>query len=301
MATDDHLLVHRGDGICRITLNRPERRNALSVPMLQDLEAVLWDADRDRSIHCISIAGAGTGFCSGYDLSERTVGGAYDDPDRDYRDGKTIDDDVWFLGRSQRLRMAIFDLHKPVVAQIHGFCLAGGTDLALLCDMLIAADDARIGFPPVKNFGSPANNMWLYHCGPQWAKRLTLTGDLITGADAARIGLVMKAVPAHLLDAEVDGLLRRLATIDADLLSANKRMINLGMELMGARTLQRIAVEADARGHRAPAAREFTRTMRDHGVRHAIKARDAAFPDSEARVDRPEIRDAEGRFIDDSD
>jgi enoyl-CoA hydratase len=300
MSTTDHLLVHRGDGICRITLNRPDRRNALTVPMLQDLEAVLWDADRDRSIHCISIVGAGSGFCSGYDLSEGT-GGADDAADRDYRDGRTIDDDAWYLSRSQQLRMSIFDLHKPVVAQIHGFCLAGGTDLALLCDMLIAADDARIGFPPVKNLGSPANNMWLYHCGPQWAKRLTLTGDIISGADAAKIGLVMKAVPAHLLQAEVDGLLHRMTGIDADLLSTNKRMINLGMELMGARTLQRIAVEADARGHRAAAAREFTKSMRINGVRHAIKARDAAFPDSEVRVDRPEIRDVDGRFIDEPD
>jgi enoyl-CoA hydratase len=300
MAITDHLLVQRGEGICRITLNRPDRRNALTVPMLEDLEAVLWDADRDRSIHCAVISGAGSGFCSGYDLGEGT-GGTDDGGDRHYRDGRTIDDDAWYLTRSQDLRMAIFDLHKPVVAQIHGFCLAGGTDLALLCDMLIAADDARIGFPPVKNLGSPANNMWLYHCGPQWAKRLTLTGDLITGADAARIGLVLKAVPAHLLQAEVDGLLHRLSSIDADLLSINKRMINLGMELMGARTLQRLAAEADARGHRSAAAREFTSSMHSQGVRYAIKARDAAFPDSEVRVGEPEIRDADGRFIENLD
>jgi len=153
----------------------------------------------------------------------------------------------------------------------------------------------------VKNLGSPPNNMWLYHCGPQWAKRLTLTGDLISGEDAAKIGLVMKSVPADLLDAEVDGLLRRLARIDPDLLSANKRVVNLGLEMQGARTLQRIAAEIDARAHRAQAARDFTTSLRTDGIRRALEARDLTFPDSEVRVDRPEHRDVDGRFFAEGD
>src|SRR5262249_57981006 len=134
-----------------------------------------------------------------------------------------------------RYRMALFDMHKPSICQVHGFCLAGGTDIALLCDMVIAADDATFGFPPARNLGALQNNMWLYNVGPQWAKRLTLTGDTVTGAEAAKIGLVLKAVPAALLEGEVEGLLDRLALIDPDLLAANKRIINIGLELMGAR------------------------------------------------------------------
>ena len=109
------------------------------------------------------------------------------DPDRKYRGFRSFEDDAWQLERSQRLRMALFDMHKPIVAQVHGHCLAGGTDIALLCDMIIAADDAIFGFPPARDLGALPNNMWLYNVGPQWAKRLTLTGDTITGAEAAQI------------------------------------------------------------------------------------------------------------------
>jgi enoyl-CoA hydratase len=156
MVDRSHLIIGQADGVCRLTLNRPERRNALTVSLQHDLEGALWDADRDRSIHCVVLAGAGSGFCSGYDLKEGSADG--NDDGRSYRDARNLDDDAWYLARAQRLRMAVFDMHKPVIAQIHGYCLAGGTDLALLCDMLIAADDAMIGFPPVKNFGSPANS-----------------------------------------------------------------------------------------------------------------------------------------------
>ena len=284
------------NGRARITLDRPEKKNALSPALLQELHDALWDADADKRVHAVAIAGAGDGFSAGYDLAQGYAA-AEVDGSATYRDGRTIDDDSWMLERLQALRMAIFDMHKPVIAQVHGYCLAGGTDVALLCDMVIAASDARIGFPPARDLGALPNNMWLYNCGPQWAKRLTLTGDLISGEDAAKIGLVMKAVPPELLAREVDGLLDRLAKIDPDLLSTNKRVINLGLELMGARTLQRLAAEMDARGHRAPAARATAKALREHGVRPTVQARDARFPDGVVRVDRPEIRDADGRFV----
>ncbi|MFO1190273.1 MAG: enoyl-CoA hydratase-related protein [Alphaproteobacteria bacterium] len=139
--------------------------------------------------------------------------------------------------------------------------------------------------------------MWVYHCGPQWAKRLLLTGDTVSGADAARIGLVMKAVPPDLLEAEVEQLADRLALVDADLLSANKRVINLGLELMGARTLQRIAAESDARGHLSPGATAFRQMSKRDGLKAAFQHRDGRFGDGRARVDGPEIRDADGRLI----
>ena len=141
--------------------------------------------------------------------------------------------------------------------------------------------------------------MWLYHCGPQWAKRLTLTGDMITGAEAAQIGLVMKAVPADLLEAEVDGLAGRLALIDADLLSANKRIINMGLELMGARTLQRFAAENDARAHRRRGRAAYF--AGGHGragsrVRSATGTRSSATRSSGSEA--PSVRDENGRLLD---
>jgi enoyl-CoA hydratase len=193
--------------------------------------------------------------------------------------------------------MALFDMHKPSIAQVHGYCLAGGTDIALLCDMVIAADDAVIGFPPARDLGALPNNMWLYHVGPQWAKRLTLTGDSITGVEAQQIGLVMKSVAIEHLENEVEQLADRLALIDADLLSANKRIINQGLELMGARTLQRMAAENDVRGHNSEAARNFVQSVASKGLRDALRERDAKFGDGRARVMGPEIRDGDGNLV----
>jgi enoyl-CoA hydratase len=283
-------------GRARITLNRPDKLNALSPTLLNELHDALWEADDDRDVHAVVLRGAGRCFSAGYDLTQAPAD-ADRTPHKRRRGFRKIDDDTWQLERAQRLRMALFDMHKPVVAQLHGYCLAGGTDIALLCDIIIAADDAVIGFPPARDLGALPNNMWLYHVGPQWAKRLTLTGDTITGAEAAQIGLVLKAVPADLLEAEVEGLLDRFAMIDPDLLSANKRIINLGLELMGARTLQRLAAENDARAHQAASAREFPQKVMEKGLKEALRERDAKFGDGRARVTGAEIRDKSGRLV----
>ena len=299
----EHIIYEAVDGRARITLNRPGKRNALSIPLLEELHEALWEADNDKDVHSIIIRGAGPSFSAGYDLTpglnNPPSGGR---PGRRYREGgiyadPTIDDDIWRLEYSQRLRMVLFDMHKPVIAQVHGHCLAGGTDIALLCDMVIAADDATIGFPPARDLGSLPNQMWIYHCGPQWAKRLVLTGDTITGAEAQIIGFAMKSVPADMLEAEVEGLADRLAKIDPDLLSANKRIVNVGMELMGARTLQRLAAENDGRAHLAPGTAAFRQNAKEKGLKAALQARDADFGDGRARVMGPEVRDAGGRLV----
>jgi len=287
-------------GRARITLNRPEKLNALSLELQQELHDALWEADNDTRVHAVIIRGAGRAFSAGYDLTP--LGNRRSAPEGDhytavYRGARTFDDDAWQLERAQRLRMAIFDMHKPVVAQVHGYCLAGGTDIAFLCDIVIAAEDATIGFPPARAMGSLPNQMWVYHCGPQWAKRLFLTGDTITGAEAAKIGLVLKAVPASLLAQEVEGLVDRMAMIDTDLLSANKRIVNLALELMGARTMQRLGAENDARAHLAPSVREFGRIAAEQGLKAALHWRDAKFGDGRARVEGPEIRDEHGRLV----
>ena len=288
----EHVAYAVENGRARITLNRPERRNALCPPLLDELERALWDADDDKRVHCVIVRGAGTAFCSGYDLTG--FGQAKPDDGVPRRGMRTLDDDIWSLERNNRRIRALWEMHKPSIAQVHGHCLAGGTDLALACDMVIAADDASIGFPPARNLGALPNNLWIYHCGPQWAKRLQLTGDTVSGADAAKIGLVLKAVPAELLEAEVEGLADRLALIDPDLLAANKRIVNLAMELMGAQVLQRLAAENDARGHLAPATKDYFRAVQEKGLAGAFRERDGRFGDGRARVDGPELRDERG-------
>jgi enoyl-CoA hydratase len=165
----------------------------------------------------------------------------------------------------------------PVIAQVHGNCLAGGTDLALHCDIVVAAEDARIGFPPVRSMGVPPTNMWLYHLGPQWTKRLLFTGDTVSGAEAAAVGLVQSAVAAPDLDDDALALATRIALVGRDLLTANKRVINQGIELMGRSELQRFAALSDAVAHRSADARAFTARAAEVGLRQAVRQRDEPF------------------------
>jgi len=288
-------------GRARIILNRPEKRNAISYRLAEEVCAAAWEADNDKAVHCVILKGAGKGFSAGNDITpgvKRAPSGEAEATSTYYRERATFDDDTWILERTQRFRQALFDMHKPVIAQTHGFCLAGGLDLALMCDMIVSAEDCRFGIPPSRDLGSLPNQSWLYHMGPQWAKRLGLTGDTIDGREAAQLGLVLKAVAERALDEEVEQLADRLALIDPDLLSANKRIINLGLEMMGARTLMRLAAENDARAHLAASAREFRERAKAVGLKQALTERDAKFGDGKARVNGPEIRDEKGRLKD---
>ncbi|HIE89624.1 MAG TPA: crotonase/enoyl-CoA hydratase family protein [Pseudomonadales bacterium] len=280
-------------GRARITLNRPEKRNALSIELVEELRDALWEADDDKSVHCVILKGEGPSFCAGYDL---TANRQVADDGVQRRKGSGMDDDTWRIERFQRSLRTLTEMHKPSIAQIHGHCYAGGTDLALYCDMLICADNASIGYSALRNMGAAPNQMWLYHCGPQWTKRLLLTGDTLSGEDAAKIGLVLKSVPEEYLEQEVEGLADRLSWIDPEMLSTNKRIINVGMELMGSTVLQRLAAENDARAHTTQAARNVFKQIGSEGLRAALRDRDAPFGDSRARVDGPELRDEEGRL-----
>ena len=281
-------------GRARITLNRPEKRNALSIELVEELRDALWEADDDKSVHCVILKGEGPSFCAGYDL---TANRQVADDGVQRRKGSGMDDDTWRIERFQRSLRTLTEMHKPSIAQIHGHCYAGGTDLALYCDMLICADNASIGYSALRNMGAAPNQMWLYHCGPQWTKRLLLTGDTLSGEDAAKIGLVLKSVPEEYLEQEVEGLADRLSWIDPEMLSTNKRIINVGMELMGSTVLQRLAAENDARAHTTQAARDVFKQIGTEGLRAALRDRDAPFGDSRARVDGPELRDKDGRLI----
>ena len=286
------ILYEKEGGKARITLNRPEKLNALSMKLQRELNAALWEADNDAAVHVIILRGNGRAFCAGYDLTPMQSPPPKREGRRDeaytnvYRGGASIDDDVWQLERQQRERMAIWDIHKPVIAQIHGYCLAGGTDLALLCDIVVAADDAVIGFPPVRAMGSPSAHMWTYLVGPQWAKYFLLTGDSVTGTrggrDRPRAGSPSR--PTHLED-EVEALASKMEKIDVELLAPNKRIVNVAMELMGARTMQRMAAEMDGRAHQAPAVREFGRLAMTQGLKAALEWRDGKFGDSRGSSD----------------
>ena len=289
LQSQDQLRLQVADGVARITLNRPDRRNALSWEMLTELRGALLEADDLNAVNVIVLEGAGPSFCAGYDMKSAYARYASEDgASLDYRSGSaSFDDDAWKLERFQELLRTAFVVHKPVIAKVHGYCVAGGTDLALYCDLVIAADDARIGFPATRAMGSPPNHMWFYNVGPQWAKRLLLTGDMVSGADAARIGLAVQSVPPERLDEEVMALARRMATIDAELLATQKRIVNLALELAGAGTLPRLAAEMDARAHLSRAKKEFDADVAALGFKAAVKKRDEPFGDGLAHPGHP--------------
>ena len=283
------IIVERERGRVRITLNRPEKLNALSRQLQSELGEALRDADNDTRVHCVILRGAGRAFSAGYDLTpERTLEGE-DAPTGEtdyadvYRQSQAFDDDVFRMESAQRERMTIFDMHKPVIGQLHGYCIAGGTDLIFLCDIVVAADDAQIGFPPVRAQGGPPAHMWTYHVGPQWAKYMLLTGDLISGAKAEEIGLVWRAVPPDQLEETVEELADKMAMTHPDLLTGNKRSVNLALELMGARTMQRMAAEMDARMHTSPGMEDWRSRNRGEGLKAALEWRDGRFDNPEAR------------------
>ena len=283
MQSENSVTLTIVDRVATLRLNRPHKRNALSSEALRELSQGFLEADDRVDVNVIVLEGAGKDFCSGYDL-EGAYGGADEsglnfDPTLFRKRNDTLDNDSWALERQLALATVMFELHKPVIAKVQGRCLAGGTDLALGCDIVIAADDARIGFPASRANGTPAINWWMYHCGPQWTKRLLFTGDCVSGRDAARIGLVLDAVPADGLDREVGELARRISCVDAELLSAHKRVVNLSLELAGAKTLQRLASELDARAHLSQGERrtQFKADMAQHGLKAALQNRDAPF------------------------
>jgi enoyl-CoA hydratase len=236
----------------------------------------------------VILRGAGRAFSAGYDLTpdrrlEGETAAERDQYAEVYRHSQAFDDDTWRMEQAQQDRMTIFDMHKPVIGQIHGYCVAGGTDLVLLCDIVVAAADTQIGFPPVRAMGGPPAHMWTYLVGPQWAKYMLLSGEFIDGTTAERIGLVWKAVPLDDLEETVEELADRFAMVHPDFLSGNKRSVNLALELMGARTMQRIASEMDARMHSSPAMDDWRTRNREQGLKEALAWRDGRFANAEQR------------------
>ena len=272
--TYEFIKYEASDGIGRVTLNRPEKLNALSPQLQAELIECLTDADEDPDIRVITLRGAGRAFCAGYDITPPQT-----DEDREITKARrgNIRSDMQRLQKTARLMTSIFDLSKPVIAGIHGHVIAGGTDLALHCDIIIAADDANIGFPPVRSMGTPPTHMWTYMVGPQWAKWFMLTGETVSGQEASDMGLVWKSVPAEGLEAAVEDLARKMAKIPWEMLAANKSTVNKALDLMGRNMMQVIAAETDAVSHQSPIVKEFNQISSEQGLKAALEWRDRPF------------------------
>jgi enoyl-CoA hydratase len=264
------LALERLGPVLRVTLNRPERRNALSPQLIAELLDLVATVERDAETSVLVLRGAGKGFCSGYDVA----GGSEEPPPSPIAKAQEVREDSRVFDRLWRLPV-------PTIAQVHGACLAAGTDLALCCDLILCAEDARIGYPAVRSMGAPATHMWLYHLGPQWTKRLLLSGDSLTGAKAAEVGFALEAVAPDQLDDHVAKLATRIASIPRDLLTVNKHVVNRGIDLMGRTLLQETAVTQDVLGRLAPGAEAFWETAARDGLKQAVAERDAPFADGD--------------------
>ncbi len=257
-------------GVRRLTLNRPEKRNALHNPLRGALIAGLRDADGDDAVRVTIVRGAGTCFSAGYDLGGGNAG--------------TELPFFTAAGEGQWPRhvtegwMAIWDLAKPVIAQVHGYCLAGGSELATGCDLVYAAEDARIGYPAVR-FGVPDMQFHAWFMGMRTAMEMMLTGDSISGAEAARLGWANRAFPAADLDAEVLAMATRIAKVPPDIVALNKRTVHRAMDVMGLRAAIRAGTELCALAIHQPGFRAFIAEAETKGLVAALTERDEPFGD----------------------
>ena len=275
--TFETVAYNAADGVARIVLNRPERLNAINGQLIADLRDAVIAAGEDAGVRVIVLSGAGRAFCAGYDLdwgtraeegTQRSLGGNWD-PVRDYQG----------MSRNVRVFMSLWESPKPVIAQIHGWCVGGGTDMALCADLIYMAEDAQLGYPPARVWGEPTTVMWVYRLGLEHAKRLMLTGEPLSGREAARIGLASKAVPAEELSAVVDETARRLATIPASQLAMSKLLVNQAYENMGLRTTQLIGTVFDGIARHTPEGIAWRDLAMKEGFRAAVRRRDAPFGD----------------------
>jgi enoyl-CoA hydratase len=271
----ENVSVEKRDRVAYLTLQRPEKLNALTVALMDELLGAVKAAEADGDVGCLVLQGSGRAFCSGWDLTPHSADSS-DPSDTSEGHGArppeemTLREDLDALTARSGRWSILWNLTKPIVVKVHGYCLAGGTDMALNCDLIIAAEDAEFGFPAVRSMGSPSTHMWTYLVGPQWAKRLLLTGERIDGRTAERIGLVVQAVPGDLLDETVHALASNIARVPSDLLAQNKSICNKAIELMGRTLLQELARESDAMAHKSPAAQEFARIAKRDGLKAAL-------------------------------
>ena len=274
------ILYERDGAVATITLNRPERLNTIVPPMPDELEAAVVEANRDSAVRVIILRGAGRSFCAGFDFSDDL--GHYKDlmeTDSRWDPGKDfIFTTSAFAGPVPKF-MSLWRSPKPVIAQVHGWCVGGGSDMALCADLVIAAEDAQIGTPYSRVWGCYLTGMWLYRLGLARAKWHALTGEPLSGKQAAEIELINKAVPFERLEAEVRSLAERLAQLPPSQLAAMKLIVNQAYDNMGLHSTQLLGPVLDGFMRNTPEALRFVETAATQGVRAAITERDRAFGD----------------------
>ena len=268
------VLYESSSRVATLTLNRPERLNAITPELIGDLRAALERAWADDDVHAIRLRGAGRGFCAGYDIGwgaesmQESEAGRPWDPIADYQ----------LMSGFVDAYMALWRSPKPVIAQVHGFCVGGGTDFALCSDLIVCAEDCRIGYPPARVWGSPTTMMWTYRLGLERSKRLLLTGDALDGRRAAEWGLASEAVPADQLDDAGLALAERVGRLPKNQLHMMKLLVNQVIEQMGLSTTQLVGTLLDGAARHTPEGTEFSRRALED-VRGTVRERDAPFGD----------------------
>ncbi len=282
--------------IARITLNRPLRGNGITMDMPRELAACVERANLDPNVHVIALAGNGSGFCGGYDLvdsaeklafdhtTNELVAGSPIDPlvqMKNHIPGQTWDPMIDYAGMSRNMKgfMSLFHSDKPVVCKVHGFCVAGGTDMALCSDLLVIADDAKIGYPPARVWGSPTTSLWFYRLGLEKAKRLLFTGDCLSGKEAKEWGLAIESAPPAQLDERFEILLERIAKMPINQLIMMKLLLNQSVMQQGLHTTQILGTVFDGITRHTQEGYAFQQRAAEAGFKQAVRERDEPFGD----------------------
>jgi enoyl-CoA hydratase len=297
------LTYETGDRVARITLNRPERGNGIVPRMPAELAACVERANLDPAVHVIALAGNGSGFCGGYDLvasaegdmsalgEDGPGGSGLEPPPGSPLDPATIAAnhvpesdwdpvvDFQFMWRNVRGFMSLFHSEKPVLCKVHGYCVAGGTDMALCSDLLVVAEDAKIGYPPARVWGSPTTALWAARVGPMRAKRLLLTGDSLSGAQAVEWGLATEAAPPPELDERFESLLERVARLPINQLVMMKMLVNQSLYAQGLHQTQLLGTFFDGIARHTEEGHDFVRRAAEAGFKEAVRERDEPFGD----------------------
>lgn len=282
--------------IARITLNRPERGNGITMDMPRELAACVERANLDPAVHVIALAGNGSGFCGGYDLVDSAERLDFDLNDSAVPEGSPVDPRVqmanhlpgqtWdpmvdYAGMSRNVKgfMSLFHSDKPVVCKVHGFCVAGGTDMALCSDLLVIADNAKIGYPPARVWGSPTTSIWFYRLGLEKAKRLLFTGDCLSGKEAQEWGLAIESAPPEKLDERFEILLERIARMPINQLMMMKLLLNQCVMQQGLQTTQILGTVFDGITRHTREGYAFQQRAAEAGFKQAVRERDEPFGD----------------------
>jgi enoyl-CoA hydratase/carnithine racemase len=310
MSEQPVVLYETADAVARLTLNRPARGNAITPQLIAELVECVRRADLDPAVHVLLLSGAGTGFCGGYDLFESAErmreapgaqgageGGAAASARRPAPAGSPLDPAVmaanhdpagtWdpmvdyaMMSRNGQGFMSLFNCGKPVICKVHGFCVAGGTDMALCSDLLVIADDAKIGYPPARVWGSPTTSLWAHRIGAQRAKRLLFTGDSLSGAEALDWGLAIEAPAPELLDERTEVLAARIARMPINQLMMMKLLVNQTLYSQGLHASQVLGTVFDGIARHTAEGYAFQRGAAERGFREAVRERDEPFGDA---------------------